>query len=97
MDLELPLGKRTKFYRFFEILPGASRILRILTPVLLSIIDPLYGAIFVIVYLIIWFVKAMAMSARSIQGYNIMQRAARVDWAKRLADLEHPDKSIEQL
>lgn len=97
MDLELPLGKRTKFYRFFEILPGASSILMILTPVLLSIIDPLYGAIFVIVYLIIWFVKAMAMSARSIQGYNIMQRAARVDWAKRLADLEHPDKSIEQL
>lgn len=95
MDLELPLGERSRLYRIFEVVPGLFSVLMILMPILLSLIDPLFGAIFVIVYIIIWFVKAVAMSSRSIQGYNIMQRACRVDWAKRLRDLENPEESLE--
>lgn len=97
MDLELPLGKRTKFYRFFEILPGVLSILMILTPVILSFIDPLFGAIFVIVYIIFWFVKAIAMWVRTIQGYDILRRASRTDWAKRLHDLENPEAALERV
>ena len=86
-DLEIPLGKRTRFYRFFEILPGALSYLTILLPVLLSFINPLYGAIFIIVFIIIWFVKTIGMSYRTIQGYNTLQRAQSLDWKSRLADL----------
>lgn len=93
-NLELPLGKRSRFYRFFERLPLTLSILNILAPVLLSLIDPLYGAVFVIVFLIIWFVKAFAMSIRSIQGYNILQRAQAVDWNKRLSDLGDPEAAL---
>ncbi len=94
LDLEIPLGKRTRFYRFFEMLPALLSYLIILMPVLLSLIDPLLGAAFVIVYIIVWFVKAMAMSARSIQGYNTLEKAQRVDWRRRLDDLEDPKKSL---
>lgn len=93
--LELPLGKRSRFYRFFEMFPALASYLTILLPILLSLIDPLLGAVFVIVYIIIWFVKAMAMSVRSIQGYRTLERAKRVRWRERLDDLENPAKTLE--
>ena len=52
-DLEIPLGKRTRFYRFFEMLPGIISYTIIALPVLLSFINPLYGAVFIIVFIII--------------------------------------------
>lgn len=94
-DLELPIGRRAPFYRLFEILPLLLSVTVIILPIVLSIIDPLLGTVFVIIYLIIWFVKAMAMSARSIQGFLIMRRAERVDWAVRLNDLEDPVASLQ--
>lgn len=95
-QLEIPLGKRTKFYRFFEILPGMLSYLVITLPIILSLIDPFLGAVFVIVYIIIWFVKAMAMTFRSIQGYATSEKAQRVDWRNRLDDLEDPADSLEK-
>jgi cellulose synthase/poly-beta-1,6-N-acetylglucosamine synthase-like glycosyltransferase len=94
-DLEIPLGKRTRFYRFFEMLPGAVSYTIIALPILLSFINPLYGAIFVIVFIIIWFVKTVGMSYRTIQGYNTLQRAQRIDWKSRLSDLEDPVKALQ--
>ena len=93
-NLELPLGKRTRFYRFFEMFPALLSYLMIFMPILLSLIDPLLGAIFVILYIIIWFVKAMAMSVRSIQGYNTLKRAMLVNWRQRLDDLEDPEATL---
>lgn len=97
MNLELPIGKRSRFYRLFEIIPGLSSVFMIMLPILLSFIDPLYGAIFVIVYIIFWFVKAVAMWVRSVQGYNTLQRASKIDWRKRLEDLESPKQALEAL
>lgn len=93
-DIEIPLGKRTKFYRFFEMLPGILSYGSILVPVILSLINPLWGAVFIIVYIIMWFVKAVGMSFRTIQGYNTLQRAQRIDWAQRLGDLQDPAASL---
>lgn len=93
-DLEIPLGKRTRSYRFFEMLPGMLSYLIILLPILLSFINPLYGAVFVIIFIIVWFVKTVGMSYRTIQGYNTLQRAQRIDWKSRLSDLENPAKAL---
>lgn len=93
-DLEIPLGKRTRFYRFFEMLPGLLSYTVIALPVVLSFINPLYGAVFIIVFIIIWFVKTVGMSYRTIQGYNTLQRAQRIHWSLRLADLESPAQSL---
>lgn len=95
-DIEIPIGKRTKQYRFFEILPGVLSYTMIALPIILSIINPLYGAVFVIVYIITWFVKAFGMSYRTIQGYNTLQRASRVDWRARLNDLEDPATALKE-
>lgn len=94
--IEIPLGKRTRFYRFFEMLPAILSYSMILMPILLSLIDPLLGAAFVIVYIIIWFVKAIAMTIQSVRGYVMLEKAQRVDWARRLEDLTDPAKSLEE-
>ena len=95
-DLEIPLGKRTRFYRFFEMLPAILSYIVILLPVLLSFISPIYGAVFILIFFIIWFVKTIGMSYRTIQGYNTLQRAQRIDWRSRLADLENPAKALKE-
>lgn len=95
-DIEIPVGKRTKSYRFFEILPAVLSYTMIALPIVLSVINPLYGAIFVIVYIITWFVKAIGMSYRTIQGYTTLRRAQAVDWRSRLDDLEHPHASLKE-
>lgn len=95
-DLEIPLGKRTRFYRFFEMLPGLLSYLTILLPILLSFISPLLGAVFIIVFIIVWFVKTVGMSYRTIQGYNTLQRAQRIDWKGRLDDLEDPAQALKK-
>lgn len=93
-DIEIPLGKRTRFYRFFEMLPALLSYALIILPIVLSFINPLLGAIFVIIYIMTYFVKAIAMAYRTIQGYNTLQQAQKVDWQGRLEDLEHPEKAL---
>lgn len=93
-DLEIPLGKRTRFYRFFEMLPGMLSYTLIALPVVLSFINPLYGAVFVIIFIITWFVKTIGMSYRTIQGYNTLQRAQKINWRARLKDLQDPAAAL---
>ena len=93
-NIEIPLGKRTPMYRFFEMLPAILSYAMILAPFVLSIFNPLLAAIFIIVYIITYFVKAVAMAIRTVQGYNTLQQAQRIDWAKRLGDLADPEKAL---
>lgn len=95
-DLELPLGKRTKLYRFLEILPGALSYIAIIALFVLSWISPIAGSIYLLLIVAITFVKAVATAFRTIQGYNIVKRAERVDWRKRLLDLEDPHVAYEK-
>ena len=37
------------------------------------------------------------MAYRTIQGYEVIKRAGRIDWRKRLEDLEHPHEAYERL
>lgn len=96
IDIEIPIGKRTPHYRFFEMLPGLLSYSLILLPIILSLVSPLAAAIFIIGFDIMWFLKAIGMSYRTIQGYNVLQKAQKVDWHKRLDDLDNVEKSIKQ-
>lgn len=93
-DLEIPLGKRTPKYRFFEMLPAFLSYGLLLVPVVLSLIDPFIATVFIIAYVIFWFVKAIGIAYRTIQGYNLLQQAQRVDWLARLSDLEDPEAAM---
>ncbi len=93
-DLEIPIGKRTPMYRFFEMLPAFLSYGLLLIPIVLSFISPLVAAVFIIGYIIIWFVKAIGIAYRTIQGYNLLQQAQKIDWLQRLHDLGDPDVAL---
>jgi hypothetical protein len=86
-DLELPIGRRTATYRALEMLPAVLSYSILFLPAILSIWSSFWAAVFVIVYIIAWTVKALGMAARTIQGYQTMQKAQQIDWSQRLADL----------
>ena len=96
-NLEIPQGKRTKLYRFLEIVPGAISYGAIILLFLISLIDPVWGAIYLFVLISSTLVKAIGVAYRTVQGYNIIKRAGRVDWHERFLDLGHPHDSYERL
>lgn len=96
-NLDLPLGKRTKTYRFWEIVPAALSYLAVFLLFFLSWVSPMVGAIYVLIIISITLVKAVGVAFRTIQGYKVMQRAERVDWNKRLADLADSHEAFERL
>ena len=96
-NLEIPQGKRTKLYRFLEILPGAISYGAIILLFVLSLVNPVLGAIYLFIIIASTLVKAIGVAYRTIQGYEVIKRAGRVDWRKRLEDLENPHESYERL
>ena len=96
-NLEIPQGKRTKLYRFLEILPGAISYGAIILLFVLSLIDPVLGAIYLFILIAATLVKAIGVAYRTVQGYEVIKRAERVDWRKRVMDLEDPHAAYERL
>lgn len=96
-NLEIPQGKRTKLYRFFEILPGAISYGAIILLFVLSLLDPVLGAIYLFILIASTLVKAVGVAYRTVQGYKIIKQAERIDWHQRLKDLETPHASYERL
>ena len=96
-NLEIPQGKRTPLYRFLEILPGAISYGAIILLFVLSIVNPVLGAIYLFALIASTLVKAIGVAYRTIQGYEVIKRAGRVDWRKRMEDLEHPHEAYERL
>lgn len=93
---EIPEGKRTKKYRFFEILPAFLSYLAVILLFVLSWINPMLGAIYLLIIIATTLVKAVGSAFRTIQGHKVMREAERVDWSKRLADLEDPHAAYEK-
>lgn len=96
-NLEIPLGKRTKKYRFFEILPGLLSYGMIILLFVLSIINPVLGAIYLLLIITSTLVKAVGVAYRTVQGYGIVKKAERVDWHERFSDLSDPHANYERL
>jgi hypothetical protein len=88
-DLEIPFEKdRHGHYRFFEILPGTLSWLLLFTPLLLSFISVEAAVLFVLVYLLIFFIRGLAYSIRAIDGYRTMKRHMKLDWTALCADID---------
>ncbi|MBQ3453057.1 hypothetical protein IJG28_02605 [Candidatus Saccharibacteria bacterium] len=96
-NLEIPQGKRSRLYRFLEILPGLISYSAIILLFILSLIDPVIGSIYLFTIIASTLVKAVGVAYRTIQGYEVMNRAGRVDWRKRVEDLENPHAAYERL
>ena len=91
------MGKRTRKYRFFEILPGAISYGGVILLFLLSYFSPVLGAIYLLFVISTTLVKAIGIAYRTYGGFNTMREAERVDWRKRCEDLENPHEAYERL
>jgi hypothetical protein len=91
-----PAGKRPVFYRFFEILPGVLSWTILLAPFWLSLISPLVAAIATIAYIIVWFMKGLALDIRIVQGYRRMKKHQKIKWQKLIDELDSPQAAIEK-
>ncbi len=97
LDLEIPQGKRTRKYRFFEMLPGLMSYGAIILLFVLSWVNPLLGAIYLFALISTTLVKAVSTAYRTLQGYHTMERAGKVNWRKRMEDLADPHTAYEKL
>ena len=94
--IEIPwANQRNKTYRFFEVLPGLLSYGLLLAPVIVSIFSPKLVAYFLLTYVIVWVVKAIALSSRLFQGYKNLRAASRLDWSKMVKELDNPSQAIE--
>ncbi len=91
--IEIPLGKRTKKYRFFEILPAALSYGAIILLPVLSFIDPLLASAYLFIVMITLLVKAIGIAYHAIKGRSYLRKAQQVHWHHRLSDLEDPAAS----
>ncbi len=98
-EFEIPVGKRTLKYRFFEILPGFLSWFILALTFILSIVDKssLLAATFVLLFMISWFYRAVGLAFRMLQGYHNMQNSARITWQEWLNHLEDPESAISEL
>lgn len=88
-DIEIPFPEdRGRRYRFFEILPGALSYFMLVLPIILSLINVTLAAVFVLVYLLINFVRGIAGAVRGLHGYHVMRVHQKYLWAEMLRELE---------
>ncbi len=95
-DLELPLGKRTRFYRFFELVPAIISYGAFVLLIVLSLVSPLLAAVYLLLVIVVLLVRAVGIVYHTLAGHNRLVRAQRVNWAHRLADLENPAEAYER-
>lgn len=93
-DIEIPLQSEKKLhYRLFEILPGALTWTILTAPFWLSLIAPTITALIIIAFFLLWLVRAIGLNIRVLQGYQMMQKQLKLDWAKMLDDITDPKES----
>lgn len=86
-DIEIPLGKRTRQYRFFEIVPAIISYGLILLLVILSLFNPFLAAMYLLAIILTLLIKSIIIAVQTIQGYGRLQNAQAVNWPKRLKEL----------
>ena len=96
IDLELPLGKRTKMYRFFEMVPAIISYGAFALLIILSIVSPLLAAIYLMAVIVVLLVRAAGIVYHTIVGHRRLVKTQEIDWAHRLSELEDPVASYEK-
>lgn len=99
-DIEIPyVEERGRRYRLFEILPGFLSWSILIFPFILSQISPHATVFFIIAYILMWFVKAIVLNMRALQGYRVLKQHEKLPWDVLLTELQvgkvtQPDRHI---
>lgn len=93
-NIEIPFpNEKTWRYRLFEMLPGVMSWSILILPIVLSIFNPTLTVTIIIAYLLLWFVKSLGLTVRSLQGYKVIHQNMKLNWAQLLRDLEKREVS----
>ncbi len=95
IDLEIPIGKRTKAYRFFEMVPALLSYGALILLVVLSLVSPLLAAVYLMLIIVTLLVKAVGITYHTIGGRNALEKSKKLNWRKRLEDFNNPAESYE--
>ena len=95
-DIEIPTGKRKRAYRFFEMLPAIASYGAIILLIVLSLIIPLLAAAYLLLIIITTLIKSVGIAVHTTMGRNNLEHAMKIDWHKRLLQLEEPELTLIQ-
>ena len=96
VHLELPYKQRTRWYRFWEMVPALLSYSALAFVIILSIISPLAASIYILIVICALFVRMVMIMNSSIRGHRLMDRAMKIDWSARLRDLEDPEAAYQR-
>ena len=84
------MGKRTFLYRLFEIFPAFLSYGMLILFIILSLINPLWASIYLLVLVMSVIVRSIGIAYRTLTGHHQLEKAQMVDWRQRLEQLEDP-------
>lgn len=90
MENEIPIGRRSRLYRSFEMLPAAISFTMLGLVVVLPFFSARLAAVYVLVVVAIVFVRAVRSAVDLTRGYRRLRGSCAVDWSRRLRDLGDP-------
>ena len=80
MQKDFEINRKKKYYRLFEIMPGALTWGAFIFPAILSLFVPKIVASLIIVYAVYWLYKAFNMSYRLILAYRRYKMSVETNW-----------------
>ncbi len=85
------------FVRLLEIIPGAITWTVLVAPFVLSLVQPVVVAYFIIAFDLYWMGKSFRFSLNLIRGYRRLRAAQQIDWNRRLEWVKDPHKYLVQI
>lgn len=86
-------GKDRRLYRFFEILPGALSFLTLGGLLIMSYLQPVWVAFFIIAFDVYWLLLVIYLALYLVAAYRKLKKNAAVDWRERCERLDRADFS----
>ncbi|HRH21904.1 MAG TPA: hypothetical protein PLJ58_01755, partial [bacterium] len=80
-------GKDYRLYRYLEILPGALSWLTLISLVALSAWEPVWMAIFLILFDIYWLLQVLYLAIHLLSSYRKLKENQALDWEAQCASL----------
>jgi hypothetical protein len=97
IDLEIPLKNRSRSYRFFEMVPAIISWGSLILLVVLSLINPLFTGIYVLLVIVTLLIKAGGIAYHTLIGSQRLTKSQLIDWHGRLMDLSNPEAAYARI
>lgn len=83
--------------RSLEMVPGLLTWGTLIGMILLSLLLPLWAAVFIIVFDVYWIYRALYISFFAVEAQLAIARGKRIDWEERYRESQHPAEYVKKL